>query len=383
MATVSYRNVSKHFAAGSVALRNFNLEINDGEFVVLVGPSGCGKSTALRVLAGLEEITEGDILINGRVVNQWTPQQRNIAMVFQNYALYPHMNVRSNLEFPLKMLHTPKEHIAQKVAEIAQMLNLTDQLQRKPNQLSGGQRQRVAMGRALVRNPSVFLLDEPLSNLDAKQRAQIRAEIATLQKDLGKTTLYVTHDQVEAMTLGNRVAVLDAGRLHQIGTPAQLYAHPRSTFVARFIGSPGMNIMSTHLQSGENNHWHIEIGGQYLNLQPETIPHHFHLGKRRIYIGFRPESITTKPVGNSFLCQVKVEATEFLGHETLVHFSFLGDKSVTPLIARMPGQFSTGEGKMDFFISIDDLHLFDEKGTAIDRENFSGNVRQSSIMNLL
>ena len=216
MAKVTFDNVSKRFDS-TTALRNFSLNINDGEFVVLVGPSGCGKSTALRLLAGLEMVSEGEIYIDDSPVNQLTPQQRNVAMVFQNYALYPHMSVQANLEFPLRMSHSPVAERQTKVAQIADLLNLTGLLQRKPRQLSGGQRQRVAMGRALVRDPSVFLLDEPLSNLDAKLRAQIRADIARLQKRLQKSTLYVTHDQVEAMTLGDRVAVMNAGELQQLG----------------------------------------------------------------------------------------------------------------------------------------------------------------------
>ncbi|MDH5481177.1 MAG: ABC transporter ATP-binding protein, partial [Nitrosomonas sp.] len=231
MAKVEFNNVTKRFDTETVALRQFTLTIGDGEFMVLVGPSGCGKSTALRLLAGLEDITEGEILIDDQVVNQISPQQRNIAMVFQNYALYPHMSVHANLAFPLKMRHTPASAIAKKVEQIAKLLDLSRLLARKPKQLSGGQRQRVAMGRALVRNPSVFLLDEPLSNLDAKLRAQIRADIALLQKSLNKTTLYVTHDQVEAMTLGDSVAVMNHGELQQVGTPEMLYKEPQNIFV--------------------------------------------------------------------------------------------------------------------------------------------------------
>ena len=369
MATVEYKNVCKQFADGTVALRNFDLKINDGEFVVLVGPSGCGKSTALRLLAGLEDVTQGEILIDGQVVNQRTPQQRNVAMVFQNYALYPHMSVRGNLDFPLKMLHATKEQRGRKIIEIAEMLNLKDQLDRKPAQLSGGQRQRVAMGRALVRNPSVFLLDEPLSNLDAKQRARIRAEIAELQKNLRKTTLYVTHDQVEAMTLGDRVAVLEEGELHQIGTPLELYSSPRSTFVARFIGSPGMNIVSTQLFFNKDKQWRIRFGGRDIILSIEKLSdQHSFQTKQRIYVGFRPESIRTTPGVNCFKCTVKVDATEFLGCETLVHFQFPDTESAQPLVARLPGQFYPAEEMMIFFISQDALYLFGEDGNAMKEQ---------------
>lgn len=366
MAIVEYRNVSKQFANGTVALKNFDLHINDGELVVLVGPSGCGKSTALRLLAGLEDVSSGEIAIGGKVVNQTTPQQRNIAMVFQNYALYPHMNVRRNLEFPLRMLKTPREDMKTKIAEIADILNLKDLLERKPAQLSGGQRQRVAMGRALVRNPSVFLLDEPLSNLDAKLRAQIRADISELQKRLRKTTLYVTHDQVEAMTLGDRVAVMKSGKLHQVATPTELYNQPRSIFVARFIGNPGMNVFSSSFQLGKNGAWQVRAGEGNITLPQEKLPPQQSLQtKKSIYVGFRPESIRTSPDGNSIRCRVWVTSIEFLGHETLVYFNFPQTGSKMPLVARIPGQFSPSGETTDLFISPDALYLFGEDETPL------------------
>ncbi|MDH3329760.1 MAG: sn-glycerol-3-phosphate ABC transporter ATP-binding protein UgpC [Desulfobulbaceae bacterium] len=365
MSTVEFRNVSKQFANGTVALRDFSLKINDGELVVLVGPSGCGKSTILRLLAGLEDVTAGDILIDEKIVNQIIPQQRNIAMVFQNYALYPHMNVRSNLEFPLKMLHTAKESMAQIISDIADILNLQDLLDRKPAQLSGGQKQRVAMGRALVRNPSVFLLDEPLSNLDAKLRAQIRADISELQKRLQKTTLYVTHDQVEAMTLGDRVAVIDSGELHQIGKPTELYQSPQSIFVARFIGSPGMNIIASRLQKGSNNQW-VAKAGKLVDIPLSKKPaKHFLQEGEFVYAGIRPESISTQPAEKCLRLRANCVTTEFLGHETLVYFYLPGIERKTPLIARLPGQFHPNGKTTDLFITPETVYLFHRNGTAI------------------
>ncbi|MGW8161768.1 MAG: ABC transporter ATP-binding protein [Desulfobulbales bacterium] len=366
MAIVEYRNVCKQFANGTVALKNFNLHINDGELVVLVGPSGCGKSTALRLLAGLENLSSGEILIGGKVVNVRTPQQRNIAMVFQNYALYPHMDVRRNLEFPLRMLKTSRVGMNSKITEIAEILNLQNLLDRKPAQLSGGQRQRVAMGRALVRDPSVFLLDEPLSNLDAKLRAQIRADISALQQRLRKTTLYVTHDQVEAMTLGDRVAVMENGELHQVGTPAELYQRPRSIFVARFIGNPGMNVFSSSFRMDMDGTWQVRAGEQNIPLPTDKLSQQQSLHpKKSVYVGFRPESIRTSPGNNTIRCRVAIASTEFLGHETLVHFHFLSAESEKPLVARIPGQFKPSGDMTDLFISPDALFLFDEDETIL------------------
>src|SRR5213596_940703 len=240
MAEITFDNVSKTYGDGFRAVSELNLDVQDGEFVVFVGPSGCGKTTALRMIAGLEEVTEGDIRIGDRVVNNLPPGKRDIAMVFQNYALYPHMTVAENIGFALKLRKLPKDQLSTKVREAADILGLTDWLDRKPGQLSGGQRQRVAMGRAIVREPSVFLMDEPLSNLDAKLRVQMRAEVARIQRRMGVATLYVTHDQVEAMTMGDRVAVLRDGTLQQLDTPTNVYDHPVNLFVAGFIGSPPM-----------------------------------------------------------------------------------------------------------------------------------------------
>src|ERR687887_1216456 len=248
MAEITLDNVTKRYPDGYEAVKDMNLAIEDGEFVILVGPSGCGKSTALRMIAGLEDITEGELRIGGEVVNQKAPKDRDIAMVFQNYALYPHMSVRDNMGFALKLRGAPKEEIDSKVEEAARILDLTQHLDRKPANLSGGQRQRVAMGRVIVRDPKAFLMDEPLSNLDAKLRVQMRTEVSRLQKRLGTTTVYVTHDQTEAMTLGDRVAVMRSGELQQVGSPQELYEDPHNLFVAGFIGSPSMNFLPGRLE---------------------------------------------------------------------------------------------------------------------------------------
>src|SRR6202167_1539319 len=247
MAEIALEHISKRYGDGFEAVKDLNLDIADGEFMILVGPSGCGKSTALRMVAGLEDITGGELKIGGQVVNDKTPKDRDIAMVFQNYALYPHMTVRENMGFALKLAGAPKEEIDQKVNEAARILDLEQHLERKPANLSGGQRQRVAMGRAIVRNPKAFLMDEPLSNLDAKLRVQMRAEISRIQQRFETTTIYVTHDQTEALTLGDRIAVLRAGILQQVGAPGELYSRPTNLFVAGFIGSPSMNFLPGHI----------------------------------------------------------------------------------------------------------------------------------------
>src|ERR671935_1142764 len=249
MADITLDHVTKRYPDGYEAVRDMNLGIEDGEFVILVGPSGCGKSTALRMVAGLEDITEGELRIGGEVVNQKAPKDRDIAMVFQNYALYPHMSVRDNMGFALKLAKVPQEEIDRRVEEAARILDLTQHLDRKPANLSGGQRQRVAMGRAIVRDPAAFLMDEPLSNLDAKLRVQMRAEVSRLQQRLGTTTMYVTHDQTEAMTLGDRVAVMRSGVIQQVDRPQQLYDNPRNLFVAGFIGSPAMNFVPGQVEN--------------------------------------------------------------------------------------------------------------------------------------
>jgi multiple sugar transport system ATP-binding protein len=321
MATVKFDHVFKTYTNGHNAIKDLCLEIADGEFLVFVGPSGCGKSTALRMLAGLEDISGGQIIIGDQVVNDRTPQQRNIAMVFQNYALYPHMTVRQNLEFPLRMMNLPKNKMNGLVGEAVNKLGLNELLDRKPKQLSGGQRQRVAMGRAIVRDPAVFLMDEPLSNLDAKMRSQIRTEITTLQQRMATTTVYVTHDQVEAMTMGDRVAVMRAGQLQQISAPQALYEQPANIFVAGFIGSPAMNIFRTRLTKDDRG-FMIDLGGQSLPLSATSVSRYQQLDNyagQTILAGLRPEAFTVAALPDQGLIAVNVQNVEALGHEMIIH----------------------------------------------------------------
>jgi len=313
--------VTKRYPDGTVAVDKLSLTIADGEFVILVGPSGCGKSTTLNMLAGLEDITEGELRIGGQVVNDKTPRDRDIAMVFQSYALYPHMTVRENMGFALKLAKTPKDVISQKVTEAAQSLGLTDLLDRKPANLSGGQQQRVAMGRAVVRNPAAFLMDEPLSNLDAKLRVQMRLEVSRLQKKLGATMVYVTHDQTEAMTLGDRVAVLRGGVLQQAAPPQELYDRPVNLFVAGFIGSPSMNFMSGTIEDGRLR--------TVLGDMPVSGPLRQELstGSRDVIVGIRPEnfqdpsfvSADVRPHGIAF--EATIDVLESLGAEKYAYFT--------------------------------------------------------------
>ena len=371
MAKVAFRQVSKRFDNGVTALKQFSLDIEDGEFIVLVGPSGCGKSTALRLLAGLEDVTEGQILIDDVVVNDVTTQQRNIAMVFQNYALYPHMSVRGNLAFPLKMAHWSKPRIERKVSEIARMLNLSALLERKPKQLSGGQSQRVAMGRALVRDPSVFLLDEPLSNLDARLRVQIRGDITKLQKRLGKTTVYVTHDQVEAMTLGDRVAVMHDGVIQQVDTPGKLYRYPASIFVAGFIGSPGMNIVAATLVC-EGNEIAVDIGGQRIPLAAANGPAARDIARyigNRVYAGIRPEAFSTETANCRVAVNIDIQSVEYLGHESLLYFDLAGSaagEARRSWIARIADKPEPARDRLtQLYVDADAVYLFDEAGVLI------------------
>jgi multiple sugar transport system ATP-binding protein len=340
MATVKFDRVFKVYANGHSAIKNLSLEIADGEFLVFVGPSGCGKSTALRMLAGLEDISAGKISIGDRVVNNQTPQQRNIAMVFQNYALYPHMTVRQNLEFPLRMLKLSPKQIAVLVQEAAEKLGLLELLDRQPKQLSGGQRQRVAMGRAIVRDPAVFLMDEPLSNLDAKMRSQIRTEITTLQQRMQTTTVYVTHDQVEAMTMGDRVAVMEGGKLQQVSAPQDLYDRPVNIFVAGFIGSPAMNIFRSRLHKDELGTWSIDFGGQLLAIPDSVVQQHPYLDRyldRQILVGIRPEDFAVAPADAANSIAVEVISVEALGHEMIIYAHAPIDKIDTDDIANGSG----------------------------------------------
>jgi multiple sugar transport system ATP-binding protein len=326
VAEVVLEDVTKVYPDGTEAVADLDLEIGDGEFMVFVGPSGCGKTTALRMVAGLEDITAGTISIGDRVVNDVPSKDRDVAMVFQNYALYPHLSVEENMAFGLRLRKEPKDEIARRVHEAARVLGLEELLDRKPRNLSGGQRQRVAMGRAIVREPSAFLMDEPLSNLDAKLRVQMRAEISRLQDDLGVTTIYVTHDQTEAMTMGDRVAVIKQGRLQQVDVPQQLYDRPVNLFVAGFIGSPAMNMVMAELRR-ENEHWVIEFGGITLALDQELVASRPALAEfegRSVIAGIRPEDIEDAslsgdaPANRRF--RARVDLREALGSEVLVHF---------------------------------------------------------------
>ncbi len=327
MAPVSLEKLTKVYPNGFEAVHEFDLEVADGEFMILVGPSGCGKTTAMRMVAGLEEISSGVLRIDGVVMNDVSPRDRDIAMVFQNYALYPHMTVGENIGFALKMKHIPKDEIEKKVRETAEILGLTEWIDRKPAQLSGGQRQRVAMGRAIVREPKVFLMDEPLSNLDAKLRVQMRAEVARIQRRLGVATIYVTHDQVEAMTMGDRVAVMRSGVVLQCDKPQTIYDHPLNLFVAGFMGSPSMNLFEVHLGEGGRT---LFLGTQKVEL-PATVlaakPSLVKFANKDVVVGIRPESLMiagTKTNDNAkdfVFFEGDVDLVEALGSEILVHFS--------------------------------------------------------------
>ncbi len=349
VATVKFDRVFKVYANGQTAIKDLSLEIANGEFLVFVGPSGCGKSTALRMLAGLEDISAGKILIDDRIVNDYTPQQRNIAMVFQNYALYPHMSVRQNLEFPLRMLKLSKQQIDALVAEAAEKLGLTELMSRKPKQLSGGQRQRVAMGRAIVRDPAVFLMDEPLSNLDAKMRSQIRTEITTLQQRMNATMVYVTHDQVEAMTMGDRVAVMRSGKLQQVSSPQDLYDRPTNIFVAGFIGSPGMNIFRSRLGKDESGNLTLDFGGQFLTISAATVDRYRELEEylnRDLLVGLRPEAFSIAPLDADNSITVTISTVELLGHETIVYATAPIDKIDTDEAASTQAGDSRGNSSI-------------------------------------
>ena len=383
MASIALHNIGKVYPGGTRAVRDLSLTVTDGEFLVLVGPSGCGKSTALRMIAGLEDISEGTLEINGRAVNHCTPQQRNIAMVFQSYALYPHLDVRRNLAFPLAMRGMARAAIHSRVEEVAAMIGLTDLLDRKPKQLSGGQRQRVAMGRALVREPAAFLMDEPLSNLDAKLRVQMRAEISSLQRRTNTTTVYVTHDQVEAMTMGHRVAVMRGGILQQVAPPQELYDSPANAFVAAFIGSPSMNLFKANLGSGAHGEMVMHFAEQQVAVQAPALARLPTLGHEAAFIGLRPESfVPPDAVEPACRLQVMVDAIEPLGHEQMLHFTLPvehleqgelgrdGDcihpqlEAVARLPAHLPAQVGNS---LTLGLRSAELHAFAENGQRLDR----------------
>ena len=393
MATVQFDHVFKIYPNGYTAIKDLCLDIRDGEFLVFVGPSGCGKSTAMRMLAGLEDISAGKLHIGDDVVNDRTPQQRNVAMVFQNYALYPHMTVRQNLDFPLRMMELSRSQRQKRITDAAQKLGLEPLLNRRPKALSGGQRQRVAMGRAIVRDPSVFLMDEPLSNLDAKMRVQIRGEIAQLQRQMGTTMVYVTHDQVEAMTMGDRVAVMRLGELQQIAPPQELYENPANIFVASFIGSPEMNIIHSQLYQRDDDGIMVQIADQHFALDPTVMDRYPQLMQyfdRPILVGLRPEAfdLPRRSTGNPQTLTVTVDAVEALGHEMIVYFeaavtkvdvedsgqssasSVLHDGQNSVLIARVPSSkaIQTG-GTLELAIDTSKMYFFTEDGKAIAKHS--------------
>ena len=371
MATVTFDGIMKKFGE-VIAVNDLNLEINDGEFMVMVGPSGCGKTTSLRMIAGLEEITEGTLSIGDRVVNHVAPKDRDIAMVFQSYALYPHMTVYDNMAFGLKLRKTPKDEIKRRVHEAAAMLSCENLLDRKPRELSGGQRQRVALGRAIVREPAVFLMDEPLSNLDAKLRVQTRAEIARLHHRLGTTTVYVTHDQVEAMTMGERIAVMSEARLQQVGSPQALYDHPDNRFVAGFIGSPSMNFMDVEVTSSADG---IVLKGNGVEI---PLPDRYnasikkHEGKKLV-AGVRPEHLDVKIDGPGGSLSGNADVVEYLGNEELIHYT-VGELDVVALIGS-ENRVKPGDD-LNLKVLLDKVHLFDPESTlALDKERTADDIR--------
>ena len=382
MASVTLDGLTKRYDAGALAVDRLSLDIADGEFLVLVGPSGCGKSTALKMIAGLEEITGGEVSIGGEVVNDLAARDRDIAMIFQSYALYPHMTVYDNIAFPLQINRVPKAEIAERVKQVAKTLQLEDYLTRRPGKLSGGQRQRVAMGRAIIRQPAVFLMDEPLSNLDAKLRVQMRSEIAQIQKRLKTTTIYVTHDQVEAMTMGDRVALMNEGVLQQVDTPTAIYNKPANTFVASFIGSPSMNLFRARLsRSGDSVTLHL--GTQTLAIPTTTYRDHPALTAKadsEIIVGIRPENMDDASLNPAHPQDQRLKApviiAESLGSDQMVHFSLdaqpakvadrdlLDDIVITDAKSICIGRFdarSTARpgDTIEVAVACDRLHFFD------------------------
>jgi multiple sugar transport system ATP-binding protein len=367
MAEIIITGLNKIYSDGSVAVQDFNLTVADGEFLVLVGPSGCGKSTILRCVAGLEQPTSGTIAINGQKINDLPPQDRDLAMVFQTYALYPHMTTFENLAFGLKMRRHPQAEIQRKVTAVAEKLGLSRHLPKKPRELSGGERQRVALGRAIVRRPRAFLMDEPLSNLDAALRVKMRGELLKLHRELKTTVLYVTHDQTEALTMGDRVAVLHAGRLQQVASPRKVYDYPANRFVAGFIGSPAMNFISARITSEEEGS-SLELGGQILALPPAYLVNRPGLGpylEKLIIAGLRPEHFTaaeTKEQVNAVL-KIKVEVVETLGPVNYVHFSLpdtCADQNQVSLVASLDPAVPAVVGReLELTIDPYQIHFFD------------------------
>lgn len=361
MSKVILKDLTKVYPNGFKAVHGHNLEIKDGEFMVFVGPSGCAKSTTLRMIAGLEDVSGGEIIIGDKVVNNVAPKERNIAMVFQNYALYPHMDVRENLAFGLKLAKVPKDEINKRVEEAAKILGITDLLDRKPKAMSGGQRQRVAVGRAIVRNPEVFLFDEPLSNLDAKLRVHMRVEITKLHQKLKTTMIYVTHDQVEAMTMGDRICVMELGRIKQVDTPINLYHRPQNKFVAGFIGSPSMNIVEGNLVSENGEIYVITSDNIKLRLPKDKAEKvEKYIGKE-VWFGIRPEhigSLETHPNEKDNYIKAEVYVVEQMGNEVFVYFS----PNKNQYISRLESAASVKSGdKYDLWFDMTKCHIFDKE----------------------
>ncbi len=378
MASLSFKSIGKTYPSGVTAVSDFNLEIKDKEFIIFVGPSGCGKSTTLRMVAGLEEITDGELYIGDRLINNVAPKDRDIAMVFQNYALYPHMTVYENMAFGLKLRKTPKEEIRKRVEEAARILDITHLLDRKPKALSGGQRQRVALGRAIVREPKVFLLDEPLSNLDAKLRAQMRTELSKLHKKLGTTFIYVTHDQTEAMTMADRIVVMKDGLIQQVDSPTNLYNKPTNVFVAGFIGTPQMNFIESKIIDLENGKYAVEFGSEdtktkkgvkYQVVIPDEKVKGTKLAEyagKEVIMGIRPECLKDDEEyiakAETGVIKAKVEITELMGAETYLYL----DCENINMVARVAPRTSVISGdEINIAIDPNRVHVFDKETEAI------------------
>ena len=358
MSDLVMKDINKIYPNGFHAVHNFNLEIKDGEFIVFVGPSGCGKSTTLRMIAGLEEISKGDFLINGERANEKSPVERGIAMVFQSYALYPHLSVYDNLAFGLTLEGVDEDVIDEKVQRIAGILGLTDYLDRKPRALSGGQRQRVAVGRAIIRQVDIFLMDEPLSNLDAKQRVTMRSEITQIHRSTHATTIYVTHDQTEAMTMADRIVVMKDGYVQQIGTPEQLYFDPHNLFVAGFIGEPPMNFITGKIKGNEitfdKNDHKLDLSTTRYELKDDDV-----------YFGFRPENISMKPVDKAYKIHASATLTEMLGDSTNIYIE-VGDDTL--ILKVDPHDAPKMDEEFDFYLPYDKVYLFDKESENIFKE---------------
>ncbi len=361
MAEVKLKNVKKVYKGDVVAVKDINIDVNDGEFVILVGPSGCGKTTILRMIAGLEDITEGDIYIGDRRVNDLMPKERNVAMVFQNYALYPHMSVKDNLSFGLRIKKVDKKEIEERIEWAAKILGLEKYLKRKPKQLSGGQRQRVAVGRAIVRKPEVFLFDEPLSNLDAKKRVEMRSELLALHKKLKATMIYVTHDQVEAMTMGDKIVVLESGVIQQISSPLELYRNPKNKFVAGFIGTPPMNFIEGELIQ-ESGKWYFK--SESINIDVSNAAKD--LKPMKCTLGIRPEDIidvdVEKGKNNSDVMKTVLNIVEPLGNDAILHFKY-GNEGLQAIV-EMSGKYKY-QAEFRFAFDLDKLYLFAEDGSRL------------------